>query len=86
MNKFEIRNRVWRELDKVAIPDTRFHRNYLEFIPDFENSEKAIDRLISHENYKEAGALFITPDNCLEDLRLQSLRDGKKLIVTTEAG
>lgn len=86
MGKSAVRKRVWQELDRVAVPDSRFHRNYLEFIPDFEGSDQAIAQLIAHRFYKKATVLFVTPDNCLENLRLQALRDGKKLIVTTEAG
>lgn len=84
MDKQAIRDQVWKELDKVSVPDTRFHRDYTNFIPDFQGSDQALARTITHPHYKEARTLFVTPDNCLETFRLQCLRDNKRMIVTTE--
>ncbi|HMR67623.1 MAG TPA: 5-formyltetrahydrofolate cyclo-ligase [Anaerolineae bacterium] len=86
MDKLAVREAVWRALDQVAVPDSRFHRDYTMFIPDFAGSDQAVAQLTAHPYYRQAATLFITPDNCLEKLRWQTLRDGKKLIVTTEAG
>jgi 5-formyltetrahydrofolate cyclo-ligase len=33
-DKAIIRKRVWAELREVALPDSRFHWNFAEFIPD----------------------------------------------------
>ncbi len=30
-----IRQRIWEKLNAVALPDTRFHMNFAEVIPDF---------------------------------------------------
>jgi 5-formyltetrahydrofolate cyclo-ligase len=35
--------------------------------------------------YRQAQLIFITPDNCLEDLRWQALKDGKRVLVTSYA-
>ena len=79
----EARHRVWKELRNVARPDSRFHMNFAEFIPDFEGSRAATQRLVEMEVYRRAKVLFITPDNCLEQLRAQTVRDGKVLIMST---
>lgn len=82
-HKAAIRERVWAELRKVAVPDSRFHYNFGEFIADFEGGEAAVDRLIAHPFYKQANFIFITPDNCLDRLRLKALQDGKTVLITT---
>lgn len=83
MDKDQARRAVWAQLAKVARPDSRFHLDFNEFIPDFEGSEAATERLTALEIYREANTLFITPDNCLEQLRAQTVRDGKTQIVST---
>lgn len=83
MNKAEARNHVWRELVKVAKPDSRYHLNFNEFIPDFDGSQEATDRLVSTVPYQKAQTIFITPDNCLEGLRTRVVLDGKTQIVST---
>jgi 5-formyltetrahydrofolate cyclo-ligase len=83
MNKSKARQKVWAELVKIARPDSRFHLDFNEYIPDFEGSLEATERLTSMEIYKNAQTLFITPDNCLELLRAQAVRDGKTQIVST---
>jgi 5-formyltetrahydrofolate cyclo-ligase len=79
----EVRLRVWKMLRQVAKPDSRFHFNFAEFIPDFQGSDKATERLIQMEIYRQAEVIFITPDNCLEQLRAQAIRDRKVLIIST---
>lgn len=83
MNRAEARERVWRALRRVARPDSRFHFNFNEFIPDFEGSLEATERLAALEAYRRARTVFITPDNCLEALRARAVRDGKVQIVST---
>jgi 5-formyltetrahydrofolate cyclo-ligase len=77
------RQSVWKELSKVARPDSRFHFDFSEFITDFEGSDQATRRLTEMEIYKNAQVIFITPDNCLELLRAQTIRDGKVLLMTS---
>ena len=83
MNKAQARKRVWKDLIKVAEPDSRYHFNFNEYIPDFTGSERATDRLVDHPIYQHADTLFITPDNCLEDLRERAMLDGKTQVVST---
>ncbi|MDH2327723.1 5-formyltetrahydrofolate cyclo-ligase [Cereibacter sp. SYSU M97828] len=82
-HKTEVRNRVWSELRKVAVPDSRFHFDFGEFIADFDGGEEAVARLIDHDYYRNANLIFITPDNCLDRLRLRALEDGKTVLMTT---
>jgi 5-formyltetrahydrofolate cyclo-ligase len=82
-HKSDVRERVFRELRKVAIADSRFHFDFGEFIADFEGSDAAVARLVSHRFYQESKVIFITPDNCIEQLRNQALRDGKTILMTT---
>ncbi len=83
MNKDDARQAVWRKLSKVARPDSRFHLDFNEYIPDFEGSDAATSRLTALDIYQNANTIFITPDNCLERLRAQVVRDGKTQIVST---
>ena len=82
-HKSEVRERVFAELRKVARPDSRFHFDFGEFIADFEGSEAANERLMAHRHYREANCIFITPDNCIEQLRHRALLDGKRVLMTT---
>lgn len=82
-HKSSVRERVWAELRKVAVADSRFHFDFSEFIADFEGGEDAVKRLADHVHYRNAKLIFITPDNCLDRLRLQALLDGKVVLITT---
>lgn len=79
----ESRQNVWDKLRAVARPDSRFHFDFSEFITDFEGSDKATVRLTSMDIYRSARVVFITPDNCLELLRAQAIRDKKVLLMTS---
>lgn len=77
------RQNVWQALREVARPDSRFHFDFAEFIPDFQGSDTALARLLALPLYADSQLVFITPDNCLEGLRAQALRDGKTILVPT---
>ena len=81
--KQQIRLKVWQKLKNIALPDSRFHLNFAEYIPDFKDSKIANDKIIKSEEYKKSNLLFITPDNCLTTVREQAIRDGKNIIVST---
>lgn len=84
-DKSSIRNKVWAPLRQVALPDSRHHFDFSSFIADFKGSADATQRLVLRQAYKDCSVLFITPDNCLESLRLRALQDGKKILITTYA-
>ena len=86
MNKQEkqqIRLKVWQKLKNVALPDSRFHLNFEEYIPDFKDSVNAHDQIIKSEEYKKSKLLFITPDNCLTTIREQAIKDKKDIVIST---
>jgi 5-formyltetrahydrofolate cyclo-ligase len=78
-----IRQQIWDKLKPVAKPDSRFHLNFAEVIPDFEGSERAIDHVVAQPAYRDGHYAFVTPDNGLADLRRRMLDDGKTLVVST---
>ena len=78
-----VRERIWAKLRDVARPDTRFHLNFAEVIPDFEGSETATDRLVTEPAYHASRFAFITPDNCLVDLRRRMIEAGKPFVMST---
>tara|TARA_R110002124_G_scaffold74423_1_gene199832 strand:- start:835 stop:1572 length:738 start_codon:yes stop_codon:yes gene_type:complete len=78
-----IRERIWTKLRDVAKPDTRFHLNFAEVIPDFEGSEEATERLVAEPAYQQSEFAFITPDNCLAGLRRRMIEDGKTFVMST---
>src|ERR1051325_2170851 len=77
------RQNVWNELRSVARPDSRFHFDFSEFITDFEGSDRATEHLTGLDIYRDASVVFVTPDNCLELLRAQTIRDKKILLMTS---
>ncbi|SEA73116.1 5-formyltetrahydrofolate cyclo-ligase [Rubrimonas cliftonensis] len=78
-----VRRRIWSLLADVAKPDSRFHLNFAEVIPGFAGDGTAVERLRALPAYAAARHLFVTPDNCLEDLRRLALEDGKRMVVST---
>ncbi|HWJ72342.1 MAG TPA: 5-formyltetrahydrofolate cyclo-ligase [Kaistia sp.] len=78
-----VRERIWEKLRPVAKPDSRFHLDFAEVIPDFEGSAAATDRLVAQSFYQAGSYAFITPDNGLVDLRRRMLEAGKTLVVST---
>jgi 5-formyltetrahydrofolate cyclo-ligase len=78
-----IRESIWSKLRGFAVPDSRFHLNLAEYIPDFAGSGRAMERLVATEAYQNANHLFVTPDNCLTGLRETVLNDGKGMVVST---
>lgn len=82
-HKSAIRASVWSRLRHVARPDSRFDADFSSFIADFAGSGAAARRLTALPEYRDARAVFVAPDNCLEGLRAQALLDGKRVLVTT---
>jgi len=75
--------RVYQDLLRHAVPDSRFDYDFMSFTPDFRGSNVATDRIADLPCYKSASTMLITSDNSLESLRLRALQDGKKLLVGT---
>lgn len=81
--RHEIRQQVWEKLLAVAKPDSRFHLDFNEYIPDFDGSDRATERLLALPEYQECKVLFVTPDNGLELFRAENIRRQKLQIITT---
>lgn len=82
-HKAAVRTKVWKDLMEVALPDSRFHFDFSSFIADFQGSQAAADRLLALPAYRSCSTVFITPDNCLEYLREETMRSGIKILMTT---
>lgn len=78
-----VRQRIWSRLKDVALPDSRFHLDFAQVIPDFAGSASATDRLWALPCCRDAGYAFVTPDNCLVELRRRMLAAGKAIVVST---
>lgn len=78
-----VRQKIWSKLHDVALPDTRYHLDFAEFIPDFEGSENATDRIVELDAYRHCKYAFITPDNCLVDLRRRMIEQGIPFVMST---
>jgi 5-formyltetrahydrofolate cyclo-ligase len=75
--------RVYQDLVRNAVPDSRFNFDFLSFTPDFRGSSAATSRVLGLPCYQSARTVLITSDNSLEGLRYQALKDGKKVLVGT---
>ena len=78
-----VREKVRSRLADVALPDSRFHLDFAEFIPDFVGSDRALARLRELPCCRDGRYAFVTPDNCLAALRTRMLHDGKAMVVST---
>ena len=81
----QYRERIWAELAKVARPDSRFHWDFSSFICDFQGSDRCADRILEMDalNKRHNRQIFVTPDNCLEDLRYKLIQRGIPFVMTT---
>jgi 5-formyltetrahydrofolate cyclo-ligase len=77
-----IREAVWERLRPLARPDTRFVYDLTWFIPDFAGSEQLIARLRELPCYPGDGPVFVTPDNCLPDIKSALISAGRPLLQT----
>ena len=78
-----IRKKVWKNLSKVAQPDTRFHLNFAEYIPDFQGSREATENILNLKEYKDCKYAFVTPDNCLTGVRKQMIDNEIPYVMST---
>jgi 5-formyltetrahydrofolate cyclo-ligase len=79
----KIRRRIWDDLTEVSIPDSRFHKNFLEFIPDFFGSDICALQLAGRPEFQQATMIMVTPDNGLRSTREEVLRSDHPLLLPT---
>jgi 5-formyltetrahydrofolate cyclo-ligase len=77
-----VRETVWDRLRGVALPDTRFVYDLTWFIPDFAGSDQLYGRLQELPCYAGSGPVFVTPDNCLPDIKRALIIAGRPLLQT----
>lgn len=77
------RHEVWADLQEVALPDSRFHLQFSDFIPDFRGSSDAIAQLLALPAATPPRHVFVTPDNSLTTLRQRLLAAGVGLVVSS---
>lgn len=77
------REQLWDGLRAVAVPDSRFHMRFSEFIPDFHGSDLAVDRLMALPGFDTAQHVFVTPDNSLTGLRRRLIERGVRMVVSS---
>ncbi|KJS17077.1 MAG: 5-formyltetrahydrofolate cyclo-ligase [Hoeflea sp. BRH_c9] len=77
------RQRIWDRLKQVARPDTRFHMQFADFIPDFEGVEAATDRICALPAYQNCQLAFVTPDNSMTELRRRLIAARVPLVTAT---
>jgi 5-formyltetrahydrofolate cyclo-ligase len=78
-----IREKIWSRLERVAKPDSRYHMFFSEVIPDFQGSEIATDRVTALPAFTSAKLAFITPDNCLVELRRRLIESETPFVMST---
>ncbi|WP_070121018.1 5-formyltetrahydrofolate cyclo-ligase [Bacillus marinisedimentorum] len=81
MNKDEIRQQVWRQMEKEKAG--RFPFPLAGRIPNFKGAEKAAGHIVTLDAYKEAAVVKVNPDAPQLPLRAQVLKDGKVLLIPT---
>ncbi len=83
--KNKLREEISQKLlnNNLLIPDTIFHLDLAEFIPNFIGYKKATDHLCDLKAWKEAERVFITPDRSTELLRQRAIEQGKEIVMTT---
>jgi 5-formyltetrahydrofolate cyclo-ligase len=83
MDRDSARTLVWNRLRDVARPDSRFNLDFSMYIPDYPGSERIPEALRTLPFYQGTGPVFVTPDNNLELLRANLLREGRPTLITT---
>lgn len=78
-SKEEIRNFVWKKMEKEGISD--FPKPIFGRIPNFVSSEKTCEKIRDITEYKKARVIFVAPDSPLRRVREIILEDGKLLVV-----
>lgn len=80
-----VRERIWQALQAVGRPDSRFHWDFSQFVPDYPGSELCAETVRGLDWYRAARLLFMSPDNNLAPLRAAAIRDGKPILMPTHS-
>jgi 5-formyltetrahydrofolate cyclo-ligase len=77
-DKEELRRRIWNLMAEEGFSDRPHGR-----IPRFHGQNRAAERLRRWPIYRQARCLMVPPDEALFQVRLNALRDGKRLLMAT---
>lgn len=79
----QLRMTILSTLAEIALPDSRYHLDVLQFVPDFVGSEACGALLRDRPEYRSAKLLLIAPDNSLRGSIQNALADGIRTLVPT---
>jgi 5-formyltetrahydrofolate cyclo-ligase len=79
----QLRAMMRERLERLAMPDSRWHLDVLRFVPDFAGSTEARSRLRGHAAMEDARIVFVAPDNSLTGLVEDLLADGVRVLIPT---
>lgn len=75
--KQEIREYIWKLMEEKNI--ARFPRPVFGRIPNFIGADKAAERLLELDVFKEAEVIFVNPDSPQKHVRYRAIVFGKNL-------
>ena len=79
-SKVELAAAIARRTAAVAAPDSRFGRDFTQFIPSFEGAQQAAERAMATPECCAARLAFVTPDNAVAEVRRLFLQRGVDII------
>jgi 5-formyltetrahydrofolate cyclo-ligase len=80
-SKEELAAAISAKMRQHAFPDSRFHLDISKFIPGFDGSDVAAQKVTQDIAYQRAQYLFVTPDNALIPFRYFAVRDDKTMVL-----
>lgn len=78
-----MRREVWKQLRKVAYPDSRFAWDFGSYIPDHEGSEEVAERILGLAERRELDRFLTTPDNNLNAFRERMIEEERAFVMPT---
>jgi 5-formyltetrahydrofolate cyclo-ligase len=79
----DARERVWKDLRDVALPDSRFGWDFSSFIADYEGSDACATKIRTRAARRGYDSWFVTPDNNLNILREQLIEEPTEFVMPT---
>jgi 5-formyltetrahydrofolate cyclo-ligase len=79
--KQRMRMEIWRLLEESGV--ARFPRPVYGRIPNFMGAERAAERILELEEYRDARVVKVSPDSPQKHVRYRCLLDGKILVMPT---
>jgi 5-formyltetrahydrofolate cyclo-ligase len=77
----EVAAEIAERTSKVALPDSRFGRDFTQFIPSFERADEVACGVIATPECQGAKRVFVTPDNAVAAVRQRLIQRNVDLVV-----